>query len=46
VLPHAVVIHVHSVNTIAWAIREDAPARLEELLHGMQWQWIPMCRPA
>jgi ribulose-5-phosphate 4-epimerase/fuculose-1-phosphate aldolase len=41
VLPHAVVIHVHSVNTIAWAIREDAPARLEELLHGMQWQWIP-----
>jgi hypothetical protein len=41
VLPHAVVTHVHSVNAIAWAIREDAPARLKELLDGIQWQWIP-----
>jgi len=41
VLPHAVVIHVHSVNTIAWAIREDAPALLEQLLHGIEWRWIP-----
>ena len=44
-LPHAVVIHVHSVNTIAWAIREDAPARLQEVLHGIEWQWIP-CVPS
>jgi rhamnose utilization protein RhaD (predicted bifunctional aldolase and dehydrogenase) len=24
VLPHRVVLHVHYVNTIAWAIRQDA----------------------
>ena len=24
VLPHRVVLHVHSVNTIAWAVRQDA----------------------
>src|SRR5579872_7357238 len=24
VLPHRVVLHVHSINTIAWAVRQDA----------------------
>ncbi len=41
VLPHRVVIHAHSVNTIAWAVREDGPARLAERLEGLRWQWIP-----
>lgn len=41
VLPHAVVLHVHSVNTIAWAIRQDAPLLLKSLLHGIDWRWIP-----
>lgn len=41
VLPHAVVVHVHSVNTIAWAVRADVPARLEEHLDGLCWEWIP-----
>jgi len=40
-LPHRVVLHVHSVNTIAWAVREDAPARLKSQLEGLRWQWIP-----
>jgi rhamnose utilization protein RhaD (predicted bifunctional aldolase and dehydrogenase) len=40
-LPHPVVLHVHSVNTIAWAIREDATAQLEARLAGLRWQWIP-----
>jgi rhamnose utilization protein RhaD (predicted bifunctional aldolase and dehydrogenase) len=43
---HAVVqrsatIHVHSVNTIAWAVREDGPAHLADRLAGLRWQWIP-----
>jgi rhamnose utilization protein RhaD (predicted bifunctional aldolase and dehydrogenase) len=41
VLPHRVVVHVHSVNTIAWAIRQDAAVQLEPKLDGIRWQWIP-----
>lgn len=40
-LRHRVVIHVHSINTIAWAIRLDGPERLKERLAGLRWQWIP-----
>lgn len=41
ILPHRVVIHVHSINAIAWAIRLDGPDRLKERLAGLHWQWIP-----
>jgi len=40
-LPHPVVLHVHSINAIAWAVREDARAQLESRLDGLRWQWIP-----
>ena len=40
VLPHRVVLHVHCVNTIAWAVRQDAPVQLEHRLDGLHWQWI------
>jgi hypothetical protein len=41
VLPHRVVIHVHSINTIAWAIRLDGLDELTARLRGLHWQWIP-----
>jgi rhamnose utilization protein RhaD (predicted bifunctional aldolase and dehydrogenase) len=41
VLSHRVVLHVHSINAIAWAIRLDGPDQLKERLHGLHWQWIP-----
>ena len=41
VLRHRVVIHVHSINAIAWAIRLDGPEQLNERLAGLRWQWIP-----
>ncbi len=41
VLPHRVVVHVHSVNTIAWAVRHDAPLQLAIKLSGLNWCWIP-----
>src|SRR5580700_809111 len=41
VLPHRVVLHVHSVNTIAWAVRRDGPSQLSKRLAGLDWQWIP-----
>ncbi|MBF0175276.1 MAG: class II aldolase [Magnetococcales bacterium] len=44
-LPHTVVLHVHSVNAIAWAVLADAPQRLAHLLGGMAWAWIPYRRP-
>src|SRR5882724_2097329 len=45
VLPHRVVVHVHSVNTIAWAVRLDAPQCLETRLAGLRWAWIPYVHP-
>jgi len=41
VVPHRVVVHVHSVNTIAWAVRQDAESELAEKLSGLRWHWIP-----
>ena len=40
VMPHRVVLHVHCVNTIAWAVRQDAQIQLERQLAGLHWQWI------
>src|SRR5438105_11271242 len=40
-LPHRFVLHVHCVNTIAWAVRQDAPLQLRSRLDGMRWQWVP-----
>jgi rhamnose utilization protein RhaD (predicted bifunctional aldolase and dehydrogenase) len=44
-MPQRVVVHVHCVNTIAWAIRADAEARLAEKLKGFDWAFIPYARP-
>lgn len=41
VLPHRVVLHVHSVNSIAWAVRRDGAEELADRLAGFHWQWIP-----
>lgn len=41
VLPQRVVVHVHSVNTLARAVRLDACEHLETLLNGLSWAWIP-----
>lgn len=41
VLPWRVVLHVHSVNTIAWAVRRDGASALAARLEGIDWQWVP-----
>ena len=41
VIPHRVVLHVHSVNAIAWAVRADGEAQLTPRLAGISWKWIP-----
>jgi len=44
-LPQAVVAHVHSVNTLAWAVRANAQAELARRLAGLRWAWVPYRRP-
>jgi rhamnose utilization protein RhaD (predicted bifunctional aldolase and dehydrogenase) len=44
-LPKAVVVHVHSVNTIAHASRSDGEAQIAEKLAGLDWTWIGYARP-
>ena len=41
VMPHRIVVHVHSVNTIAWAVRTDGLSQIRDRLAGLRWQWIP-----
>jgi rhamnose utilization protein RhaD (predicted bifunctional aldolase and dehydrogenase) len=41
VLPHPVDLQVHTVNTIAWAVRRDARRQLHRQLDGLRWQWVP-----
>ena len=45
VMPHRVVLHVHSINTIAWAVRKDAGLRLQHKLDGLHWRWISYVAP-
>jgi len=42
---HRVVVHVHCIETISWAVREDAEARLTERLSGFDWAFVPYRRP-
>jgi rhamnose utilization protein RhaD (predicted bifunctional aldolase and dehydrogenase) len=44
-MPQRVVLHVHCVNTIAWAIRQDAEHQLSQRLVGFNWSFIPYARP-
>jgi rhamnose utilization protein RhaD (predicted bifunctional aldolase and dehydrogenase) len=44
-MPQRIVVHVHCVNTIAWAIRSDAEQRLWEKLKDFNWAFIPYARP-
>jgi len=39
------VVHVHCVNTIAWAIRSDAEKQLAGKLSDFNWTFIPYARP-
>jgi rhamnose utilization protein RhaD (predicted bifunctional aldolase and dehydrogenase) len=44
-MPERVVLHVHCVNTIAWAIRTDAEQQLSKRLGDFNWSFIPYARP-
>lgn len=44
-MPQRVVLHVHCVETIAWAVRPDAGAALAVPLDGLDWAFVPYIRP-
>ena len=44
-LPHKVVIHVHSVNAIAWTVRKDGFEQLKNKLQGVNWSWLDYQQP-
>jgi rhamnose utilization protein RhaD (predicted bifunctional aldolase and dehydrogenase) len=44
-LPHRVVVHTHSVRTIALAIRADAEQQLQARLAGLAWACMPYAQP-
>lgn len=44
-MPHRIVIHVHCVDTIAFAVRTDCAELLDDRLSGLSWALIPYARP-
>ncbi len=44
-LPHPVVVHVHCVETMAWASRADAETAIAPKLAGLRWCYVPYVRP-
>ena len=44
-MPQNVVVHVHCVNTISWAIRKNAEELLHHELADFNWIFIPYARP-
>jgi len=44
-MPHRVVLHVHCVDTLSWALRQDAAERLAERLPDLSWGFVPYVQP-
>ena len=44
-LPQSVVVHVHSVSGIAWSVRKNSRSRLNEVLAGLNWRYVPYAKP-
>jgi len=44
-MPHPVVLHLHAVNTIAWAVRRDGQSELQRRLSELSWALLPYRRP-
>lgn len=44
-MPQAVVLHVHAVDAIAWAVLPDAALGLPAALAAFRWAWVGYVRP-
>ena len=44
-MPQRVVLHVHCVDTIAYAVRSDCVEQVGPRLAGLNWAYVPYARP-
>lgn len=44
-LPHKFVAHLHAVSTIPWSVLNNAQNELQARLSGLNWAWVPYCKP-
>ena len=44
-MPQRAVLHAHSIDAIAWTVREDGQESVTERLIGLRWGWVPYVRP-
>lgn len=44
-MPQRVVLHVHCVDTIAFALRTDCAEQVSPRLEGLNWAYVPYARP-
>ena len=44
-MPQRVVLHVHCVDTIAFAVRADCVEQVSPQLEGLNWAYVPYARP-
>lgn len=40
-----VIIHLHSINVLAWAVRLDGQDEVRAKLSGLHWSWLDYARP-
>lgn len=45
VIPARVVVHVHSLRTLAFAMRKDAAQLLSPILRDFSWSFVPYVKP-
>ena len=44
-MPHKYVLHVHSINTLSYAILLDGENRIDQELKLVNWSWVSYARP-
>ena len=45
IMPHQFVAHTHSVSALAWMIKKSVLPKLDILLEGIHWKYIPYATP-
>lgn len=45
IMPHPIVLHVHSVNAICTSLLPDSEARLDQALSNLDWAMVPYVQP-